>query len=301
MTGMHPIATQDSRPAADDPRGAGRTRLRMTPGRRAALVFGVPVCLALVAATGLSFAADLGTANFSVNYAFPASAKRIAVSTDGGQLTLAQAPVDQATLTGTAQYSLLRPKPAPAFIGGVASYDYHCRSPFGSCGLTATVTIPVGMTASMSTGGGNAQVTGTTGDVTLNSGGGQLTAQDVSGTVTLTTGGGNITVGNASGPLTLDTDGGSILANAIQSIGVTASSGGGNITITFTAVPTDVNVSTAGGDITIVVPDDPAQHYHVTASTDGGTVSDAAIPKSDSSTHVITATSGGGNITIREA
>jgi hypothetical protein len=300
MTGMHPIATQDSRPAGNDPGDAGRTRLRMTPGRRATLVFGVPVCLALVAATGLSFAADLGTANFSVNYAFPASAKRIAVSTEGGQLTLAQAPIARATLTGTAQYSLLRPKPAPAFIGGVASYDYHCRSPFGSCGLTATVTIPAGMTASMSTGGGNAQVTGTTGDVTLNTGGGQLTAQDVSGTVTLTTGGGNITVGNASGPLTLNTDGGSILANAIRSVGVTASSGGGDITITFTAVPGDVNVSTAGGDITIVVPDDSAQHYHVTATTDGGGI-DVAVPKNDSSPNVITATSGGGNITIRQA
>jgi hypothetical protein len=300
MTAMHPLATQENRPAEDDPRRAGRGRLRMTPGRRTALVFGVPVCVALVAATGLSFVADLGTANFPVHYTFPATANRIAVSTDGGQLTLAQAATQyQATLTGTAQYSLLRPNPVPTFIGGVASYDYHCRSPFGSCGLTATVTIPTGMAASMSTGGGNAEVTGTTGNVTLNTGGGELTAQDVSGAVTLTTGGGNITADSASGPLTLETDGGSILANAIRSLGVTASSGGGNITIYFTAVPGDVNVSTAGGDITIVVPNGPAT-YNVTASTDGGSVSDG-VHRSRTSPNVITATSGGGDITIREA
>ena len=300
MTGMHPIATQENRPAGDDPRPAGRGRLPMTPGRRTALVFGVPVCLAMVAATGLSLAATVGTANFPVHYAFPATARQIAVSTDGGQLTLAQAAIHQATLTGTAEYSLIRPKPVPTFNGGVASYDYQCRSPFGSCGLTATVTIPAGTTASMSTGGGNAEVTGTTGDVTLNTGGGELTAQNISGTVTLTTGGGNITVGNASGPLTLGTDGGDVQGNAIRSHDVTASSGGGNITIYFTAVPGDVSVSTAGGDITIVVPNDSAQFYHVIANTAGGNVSDT-VRHNKTSPNVITATSGGGNITISEA
>jgi Putative adhesin len=296
MTGMQPIATQENRPAGDDPRPAGRGRLRMTPGRRTALVFGVPVCLAMVAATGLSLAATVGTANFPVHYAFPATAKRIAVSTDGGQLTLAQAATHQATLTGTAEYSLIRPN----LSGTGASYNYHCRSPFGTCGLTATVAIPAGMTATMSTGGGNAEVTGTTGNVTVNTGGGELTARNISGTVTLTTGGGNITVGNASGPLTLGTDGGEVQANAIRSRDVTASSGGGNITIYFTAVPGDVSVSTAGGDITIVVPNDSAQFYHVIANTAGGSVSDT-VPHNKTSPNVITATSGGGNITIREA
>jgi hypothetical protein len=301
---MHPIATQDNRPAGDDPRPAGRGPLRMTAGRRAALVFGVPVCVALVAAAGLSLVADIGTSSYPVNYTFPASdqgiaVSRIAVSTDGGQLTLAQAPVHQATLTGTATYSLIRPNPVRAVSGHVASYDYRCRAPVGNCGLNATVTIPDGMTASMSTGGGNAEVTGTAGTVSLNTGGGELTARNVSGPVTLTTGGGNITADDAAGPLTLDTDGGDVQGNAIRSADVTASSGGGDITITFTAVPSDVTVSTSGGDITIVVPNGPTA-YHVNATSAGGNVS-KTVPQSPSSTHVIAATSGGGDITIREA
>ena len=298
MTEMYSMTTQENRPAGDDP-GPGGGRLRMTAGRRAALLFGVPVCVALVAATGLSFAADLGSASFPVRYTFPASATRVAVSVGGGQLTLVQAAAGRATLTGTAHYSLVRPHPAATVTGGVTTYNYRCPLPFGDCGLDATVTIPAGMPASASTGGGNAEVTGTTGTVSLNTDGGQLTARNVSGAITLSTGGGNITAGNVSGPATLNTSGGQIQATAVRSADVTASSGGGNITIVFTAVPRDVSVSTAGGSITIVVPRGRAP-YHVIHSTAGGSTS-ITVPQASSSANVITATSGGGNILIEQA
>jgi hypothetical protein len=87
---------------------------------------------------------------------------------------------------------------------------------------------------------------------------------------------------------------------AITAARVTASTGGGDIEITLTRVPRDLLVSTDGGNITIVVPAGSTQ-YHVTASTDGGNVDDSAIPDNTSSTNQITATSGGGDITIREA
>jgi len=298
MTAMYSMTTQDSRPAGDDPRRAGSGRLAMTAGRRVALLFGVPVCVALVAAIGLSFVGDIGNASYPVHLMFPASATRIAVSNEGGQLTLRQAAIDQATLTGTAHYSLVRPRPPAASLsGGVASYAYRCRIPVGNCGLDATVTVPPGMAASVSTDGGNAAVVGTTGTVSLNTGGGELTAQNVSGTVMLSTGGGDITADNVSGALSLNTGGGDIQASAIRSTGVTASSGGGDITIVFTTAPHDVSVSTGGGDITIEVPPGPAR-YRVTTSPGGGSVSDS-IPSNSSAPNVITATTGGGNITIR--
>jgi hypothetical protein len=299
MTEMYSMTTRENRPAGDDPRRAGRGSLPMTPGRRAALLVGVPVCVALVAATGLSLAADLGTASFPVHYTFPASATRFAVSAGGGQLTLRQAATDRATLTGTAHYSLVRPHPTATVSGGVTSYDYRCPMPFGNCGLDATVVVPAGLPAAASTGGGNAAVIGTTGTVSLNTGGGQVTADNVSGTVSLSTGGGDITVDKASGPLTLNTSGGQIQASAVRSADVTAGSGGGDITIVFTAVPRDVRVSTAGGNITIVVPSGSTE-YHVTDSTAGGN-KDVTVRQNTSSANVITATSGGGDITIREA
>jgi hypothetical protein len=298
MTAMYSMTTQENRPAGDDPRRAGSGRLTMTPGRRTALLFGVPVCVALVGAVGLSFVGDIGNASYPLHLTFPASATRIAVSNEGGQLTLRQAAIGEATLTGTAHYSLVRPRPPEVSLsGGLASYVYRCRIPVGNCGLDATVTVPLGMAASVSSGGGNVEVIGTTGTVSLNTGGGELTAQNVSGTVTLSTGGGNITADNVSGALSLNTDGGDIQASDIRSTGVTASSGGGNITIVFTTAPHDVSVSTGGGDITIEVPPGPAQ-YRVTASPSGGSVDDS-IPPNPSAPNVITATTGGGNITIR--
>jgi len=297
MTTMYSMTTRENHPAGDDSRRARPGRLAMTPGRRAALLFGVPVCVSLVLATGVSLVGDIGTAHYRLHLTFPASATRIAVSTEGGQLTLGQAAIDQATLTGTAQYSLIRPHaPVASLNDGLASYVYRCPIPVGNCGLDATVTVPAGMSASVSTDGGNAAVIGTTGTVSLNTGGGELTAQDVSGAVTLSTGGGDITAANVSGTLALNTDGGDIQASAIRSAGVTASSGGGNITIVFTTVPRDVSVSTGGGDITIEVPPGPAK-YRVTATPGGGNVSDSLQP-SLSAPNVITATTGGGNITI---
>jgi hypothetical protein len=302
MTVMHPMMTQDNRPAGDDSRGTGRGRLRMTPGRTAALVLGIPVCVALVGATALSFVADIGSSSYPVHYQFPTSATRIAVSTEGGQLTLRQAAVDRATLTGTAHYSLIRPNIVPADTNGVAGYDYQCRAPVGNCGLNATVTVPAGTAASISTSGGNASVADTTGTVSLNTGGGELSAQNVSGAVTLSTSGGNITASNVSGIATLNTGGGEIQATAIRSTGVTASTAGGDITIVFTAVPHDVNVSTGGGNITIEVPPGPTK-YRITTSTDGN-VSDTGVPQvppGSPSNYEITATSAGGNITITQA
>jgi Toastrack DUF4097 len=297
MIAMYSMTTQANRPAGDDPRRARPGRLAMTAGRRTALLFGVPVCVALVAATGLSFVGDIGTAHYPLHLTFPASVRRIAVSDGGGQLTLKQAAVGQATLTGIAEYSLVRPHPPVASVNdGLASYVYRCPIPVGNCGLDATVTVPLGMAASVSTGGGNATVIGTTGTVSLDTGGGELSAQDVSGAVTLSTGGGNINADRVSGTLSLNTDGGDIQASAIRSTGVTASSGGGDITIVFTTVPRDVSVSTGGGDITIEVPPGSAK-YHVTASPGGGSVSDSLTP-SPSAPNVITATTGGGNITI---
>jgi DUF4097 and DUF4098 domain-containing protein YvlB len=108
-----------------------------------------------------------------------------------------------------------------------------------------------------------------------------------------------VTVDHVKGDLSLHTDGGNIQATGVAATRLAASSGGGDIEIVFTVVPRDVMVSTEGGNVTIVVPRGPTG-YSVSASTDGGTVTDA-IPHSASSPDEITATSGGGDITIEQS
>jgi hypothetical protein len=254
--------------------------LPLTRGRRVALALGVPVCLLLVANTGLDLVANMGQGTFPVSYAAPAGTRSLTVGLSGGQLLVTGTASSAARLTGTARYSLFRAHLTTRATVGGAVVGYQCVFPYGDCALDATVSVPAAMPVTASTDGGNATVTGTTGPVTLSTGGGDLSASHV------------------SGRLSLNTSGGNIAATAIGSADVTAGSGGGDIEIVFASVPRDVSVSTSGGDITLVLPAGPTQ-YDVTAATDGGTVTDT-LPLDTSSADVITATSGGGDITIRQ-
>ncbi len=252
----------------------------MTRGRVAALAVGVPICLALVAYNGFDLIANFGEARYPVNYTIPASTRSLNVSVAGGQLSIRPTAASQATLTGTARYSLVRSTLTERTTGGRTSVGYRCAIPTGECELDATVNVPAALPVTANTDGGDAAVTGTTGEVALS------------------TGGGNIAADHASGSLALNTSGGNIRASAIMSPAVTATSGGGNIEIDFAGVPGDVHVDTSGGNITLVLPRGETE-YHVTAHTNGGEVTDS-VPQNTSSSHRITATSGGGNITIRE-
>ncbi len=262
------------------PRGTA-PRLPMTPARRAWLAIGVPVCLVLVGWAGLSLVALVGQGQVKVGHDIPASAPRVNVNFSSGNILVQEAAGGQGRLTGTAHYSLIRP-PFTAHVAATGTdFGYECNLPVGDCYLNATVSVPRGTPTSVYTGGGNATAIGTTGDVTLTSDGGSVSAE------------------RASGDLTLVTDGGDITATEITATRVTASTGGGDITVVFTSVPTNVEVNTDGGNITIVVPRG-STHYRLTERTDGGTTS-GSVPTDSSSANVITATSGGGNISVTES
>jgi hypothetical protein len=271
MSQMYGTAIDQHQPPKA-PRAAAR--LPMTPARRVVLLLGVPLCLLFTVATAFSLVSDVGTGTVGVGYEFPAGASRVAVTTSGGDLTLRQTPTGAATgpgtrtgaatLTGTGYYSLVRPHITRIRTADTAYFDYKCATIFGNCGLNGTLSVPRGTAVTVSTDGGNVTASGVTGDITLS------------------TGGGNIRAGS------------------VTALHVVADTGGGDVDITFTAVPRDVRVSTGGGNITIVVPPGDTA-YHVTASAGGGNVYDSAINKADTSPNVITATTGGGDITILRA
>lgn len=277
---------------------ATTSTLPLTSARRAWLAIGVPVCLVLIASTGLNLVATLGRGSFPVSYTFPAGAANPSVSVGGGQILVKQA-AGPARITGTAHYSILRAHiKTGTSADGSSFYNYDCVAVFGNCALDATLTVPPGQTATAATGGGNAMVTGTTGNVTISTAGGQAVVSGTTGDVTVSSGGGDLSADHASGRLTMRTDGGQIHGAAITAPSLAASTGGGDITITFTAVPRHVDLRTSGGNITLVLP--RGATYHVTASTDGGNVTDN-VTQDTASPNVITATSGGGDIRILQS
>jgi Putative adhesin len=298
------------------------TSFRMTGGRRAALFAGVPVCLALVVSLAFSLVADVGEGRYPVHYTAPAGTRALTLNVTG-KLTIRPAAAGQATLSGTAVYSLARSKVTESTTSAGTTIGYHCPLPLGNCELDATVTVPPTVTAlTANSGAGDATVNGTTGPVKLSTGDGNLSVSHASGPLTLNTGSGGIQVsaisksatlsassgdgsiqaaGVTSTTITANTDSGSITGSGIATDTITASSGDGSIEIRFSSIPGNVRVNTDSGNITLVLPPGHTE-YHVTANTDSGVVDDT-LPtnqRNDSAPHTITATSGSGNITISQ-
>jgi len=253
--------------------------LRMTPGRWITLAIGVPIALVCIGWSAFSLVASIGQASFPVSTTIPVQNGRLVASTGGGDITVHQGQVSDSTarLTGKVEYSLVR----PTFTVSASGISLHCRLPTGNCGLNATLDVPSHTAVDLNTGGGNMQVTGIQGNVTLDSAGG------------------NVTASGLGGVLDFGTSGGDVDGSGLFSPHVTTDSGGGNVTLVFTAVPDYVKVGSSGGDITIVVPRGNTS-YDIKSTASGGDYH-ASVPVNNASPHTIQVDSGGGNISITKA
>jgi Putative adhesin len=271
-------------------------RLRMTPGRWAALAIGVPVALVLILGNGLSLVSNIGTASYHVDRAIPLDHGRLVASTGGGDVTVRQGAVSsgQAQLTGTVQYSLIRPD---VTVNGTG-IAVHCRLFTGNCGLNATFGVPPGTALDLDSGGGNMQVSGIQSTVTLTSSGGDVSLSGSGSPATVDSGGGNLSVSRLGGMLNFTTSGGDVDGSDLTSPTVTTDSGGGNVTLTFTTVPANVDITSSGGDLTIVLPHGTAE-YAIRETTSGGD-SRVSVPRNDLAANKIRVDSGGGNVSITE-
>ena len=272
-------------------------RLRLTPGRQAALIVGVPVVLALIATYAFGLLGDFAKGSFRVDYTVPGRAGAMSMSFSGGDVTVrggAPAP-DVARVTGTVVYSFERA--TVRHTAGSISLDCPFAG-FGDCALNANVSVPPQDTLNVSTGGGDVSASGLTGTERLSTDGGNLTVSYATGDLTMTTGGGDVRADHVGGAtVSLATDGGNITGSAMTSPVVTASSGGGDITLTFTSAPRNLRVTTDGGNIRIVV---PPGSYYVSKTTDGGNLG-GNLSSTNGATDTITAHSGGGDITINQS
>jgi Putative adhesin len=274
--------------------------LRMTPGRWAALAIGVPVALAMIGWSAFSLVAGIGRASFAVSTSIPVQDGRLAASTGGGDITLHQDQARSATarLTGTVEYSLVRPRLTISGDG----FHLDCRLLTGNCGLSATLDVPLDTAVNVASEGGNMQVNGIDSAATLNSSGGDVTVSGVGGSTDVTTGGGNLTASDLGNIRQFSTDGGDVNGTGLFAPRVTTESGGGNVTLVFTRVPTYLSVTSDGGDISIVLPGGSTAYAITNSNSDGGSYS-AQVPTTTSPTasHTITVNSGGGNISIAES
>ena len=284
-------------PATRPPRAPAP--LPMTPGRWISLMIGVPIVLALIGWTGFSIVTGVGQAKYPVTATIPLENGKLVASMGGADVTLRQdqARSSTARLAGTVQYSLIHPN--FTVIGTAVNLD--CRLPSGNCGLNATLDVPADTPVDLATGGGNVQASGIQRDVTMDTAGGDVTISGIDGNSDLSTGGGNVNAGDLGGIVNFTTAGGDVTVNDLFSPHVKLDTGGGNVTLTFTEAPAYLDITSSGGDITVLLPHSTTTQYAISYQTNGGDYSASVPVNLAAKAHTITVDSGGGNVSIAEA
>jgi hypothetical protein len=286
------VTTQSLARRAGRPAAPGR--LRVTPGRAAVLLFGMPVLIVLIGFLAFSAVTELSQASYPVRIALPVRDGQMTVNVDSGDITLRQSAAgQQAELTGTAYYSLFRQN---VTVSG-STVSYACNFAFGNCAFNATVSVPAATAVSVFTGGGDVTVPRFAGRLALNSDGGDVTAGRLSGDLDLATGGGDLTASAAAGSLAVNSDGGDVVIGAVTALQPAIRSGGGDVVLTFTSVPDNLQVNSDGGDVTLIL---PRADYRIDANADGGSYS-SAFGDDSSAQRSVTVDSGGGDITLKAA
>jgi hypothetical protein len=208
--------------------------------------------------------------------------------------------------------------PAPVVTDTVSSGQLTLAAPAcdtSNCSVGLTLTVPSRVTVTAVSDGGNVAVSGVAG-ATLDSGSGTVLAMSVAGALTVTSGGGDQLLGGIHGVLrtdsgggtvtlrgvtapaaTINTDGGNLAALGLAVQSAILSAGGGETRIEFATAPGSVDVTTDGGNATMMVPGGP---YAVTADSGGGPES-VGIPTSPAARGSLTITTGGGSLAILPA
>jgi DUF4097 and DUF4098 domain-containing protein YvlB len=123
-----------------------------------------------------------------------------------------------------------------------------------SAGWGQIQVVSAGKGAELSTAGGNITLDAVTGDLVATTAGGDIRAGNVSGDARLETTGGDIVVKSGGGAVTARTTAGDITLRKIRGPVVAQTSGGSVLCEIVSVVRPGVEVTTGGGDVTLVLP-----------------------------------------------
>lgn len=320
-------------PAQGRARAGSPPRPPLTPGRRAALAIGVPLVLAAIVASSLSYAQDLGHGSYPVSFTVPATAgKGLSLSLDDGNATVRGEQVGEARVAGTVHYSTTRPsvrRDGGAISVGCPGFENNCyldatmdvprqASPLhvsthggtlAASGLDGAVTLAtrggnlmladISGTLSVTSDGGDVQAGHLAGTPAFSLGGGNLTLADVTGTLSVRSGGGDVQADHLAATSTFSLGGGNLDATAVTAGQVTVTSEGGDVTLAFTRIPRSVDVTSGGGNVTILVP--RGGRYALSTHPGGGSAGGSVRPANGGATSQITVDSSGGDINVSYA
>jgi|SRR5579872_6401873 len=292
------------------------TTTPLTPARRAILILGVPVVLAVLGWAAFNAVALADQVSYHAHISAPVTGRRVSVSAGSADATFLPGPGRRILVNAALRGSLARPSFSwRSSAAGLALNSACPPMPVGSCSLSYVITVPGGLPAALSDTSGDLTADNLSGSVTLSDDSGNLNAAGLSGTLSLTEGSGDLDASGLSGAASLSDYSGDITVSGLRGgavrlagnsgeITVTGLAGtevtgrnvSGDITLTFTRVPRRVDITDGSGNITLVLPPG-ATRYHV-VTHDGSGETTISVPRARSSPYSIIATDGSGNINI---
>lgn len=132
--------------------------------------------------------------------------------------------------------------------------------------------------------------------VKVEDGDGSVRARGFRDPLSIRTGDGSVRVTDTTGPLELRTGDGYIRAN-VASRDVRTHTGDGSVRLELGVVPDRVESLSGDGSVNIAL---PRAAYRVTTETGDGGV-DVSVPRDETSSHVVSAHTGDGKVTVRTA
>ncbi|KJK41376.1 lipoprotein [Streptomyces variegatus] len=171
-----------------------------------------------------------------------------------------------------------------------------CSGIVVDCSAKHRIEVPRGVTVKVQDGDGSVRARGFRDPLSIRTGDGSVRVSDTTGPLELRTGDGSIRVSDTTGPLRMRTGDGSIRAD-VSSRTVRTRTGDGSVRLELGVVPDRVESRSGDGSVSIAL---PRATYRVTTETGDGGV-DVSVPRDETSSHMVSAHTGDGKVTVRTA
>jgi hypothetical protein len=194
------------------------TPLPMTRGRRTALVIGVPVAVALIAAcvplwdrAALQIVASHDQVGYTVRLTAPVRDGQVRVSVGNGNMVFRTSPAARdISVLGRLSGSLARPTFSHPSKADGLDLNSNCDVPVGVCNINFRVTAPAGLPVTLNDSFGNLTAGHLPGPVTLSDSSGDIYTSDLGGRIQLKDQFGNINASRLHGSMRVVNNSGDI-------------------------------------------------------------------------------------------
>src|ERR1700735_2348546 len=240
-----------------------------TPARRAILILGVPVVLAVLGWAAFNAVALADQVSYRVHVSAPVTGRRVSVSLGSGGAPFLPGSGRRILVNAALRGSLARPSFTwRSTAAGLALNSACPPMPVGTCSLSYVIMVPGGLPVALSDTSGDVTAGNLSGHVTLSDNSGNLNAAGLSGTLSLTEGSGDLDASGLSGAGSLSGYSGDLTVSGLRGGVVRLASNSGEIVVTGLA-GTDGRGRNVAGDITHTLSQVPRQ---VDVTDDSGNV-----------------------------